>query len=333
MGEIIADFNRCQAQLLRGQFPSIAGPLESLVELERTHFTHISTLSYDLSCFDKKFNTESQPPSDIPGFQLYLENAVASIQRSLWYYIQEPHPDSSSHEVASEMYDRTLDAVLSLPLSPASLSVTALVKSTLLGQLVNTLYWRNHERGISESTLLAYSDHPLPAQETMTQLPAWLIETADDAIISQSQYEPLAEILFQRTTEGRFVLLTEFLEFCNTSGLPFEAAETLEYLGFFLGIEPNGFHVKQQIRFASSVQNAFTWDHPHELLYGIIKLGVWRGEAIRWLNDPSSRQMIRDSFAAYVEKYPSDGPSNVRERVQDIVRVLDNRIPSSNYLK
>ncbi|KAJ7278795.1 hypothetical protein C8J57DRAFT_1502637 [Mycena rebaudengoi] len=467
MGEIIADFNRCQAQLLRGQFPSIAGPLESLVELERTHFTHISTLSYDPSCFDKKFNAESQPPSDIPGFQLYLENAVASIQRcraesprliflqylkvagslskppfefertqdairslphfalsnpwapsfsvlwedvlntfidslqarsdvseewtdkilgmmlslwvpdtdgsiiipeglvnylnrrksppsfshvsrnldsalflpamtnslsspyatasfkhncltALWYYIQEPHPDSSNHEVASEKYDRTLDAVLSLPLSPASLSVTALLKSTILGQLVNTLYWRNHERGISESTLLAYSDHPLLPQETMTQLPAWFAEATDDAIISQSQYEPLAEILFQRTTEGRFVLLTEFLEFCNTSDLPFKTTETLEYIGFFLGIEPNGFHVKQQIRFASSVQNAFERDHPDELFYGIIKLGVWWGEAIRWLNDPSSRQMIRDSFAAYVEKYPSDGPSNVRERVQDI---------------
>ncbi|KAJ7278778.1 hypothetical protein C8J57DRAFT_1573516 [Mycena rebaudengoi] len=81
MDQILADLKQCQADLLRGQLPSLAGPLESLAELERTCFANISVFPYNLSCFDENFSTDSQPPSDISGFHLYLQNAVAIIQR------------------------------------------------------------------------------------------------------------------------------------------------------------------------------------------------------------------------------------------------------------
>ncbi|KAJ7278720.1 hypothetical protein C8J57DRAFT_1712745 [Mycena rebaudengoi] len=470
MDKIVAELDRCQAELLRGRLPSLTGPLESLVELERTSATYLSLAP--LSCFDEKFNAKTQSPRDIAGFQLYLENAAASIQRyrveasrmillryphaagslskppfqfehtqdaiqtlphfslldpcspfflrfwqdvlnttihnlqaqsdvpeestdrilgmllslwvpdtngriiipenlvkflnrskssqltsfshvsqnlssspflpaitnilsgryadsfkhdcltALWYYFLGPRFSSRHRKVVSQKYDPTLAAVLSLPPSPASHSVTVLLKSSILMQFAPTAYWRDHESGISKKTILAHFDHPLFAPETFTELPAWFTEVADDAMISRSQCEPLAEILFQRTNEGRLMLLTEFLELCNTSDLPFEAAKTLEYIGVGLGIEPIGFHVNHQIRFASSVQNAFKHDHPDELLYEIIRLPIWSGKPIRWLDDTSSRQMIRDSFAGYVEKYPLDGPSYVRGRLQDILRVF-----------
>jgi hypothetical protein len=480
MDEIIVNLTRCQAELLHGRLPSLAGALDSLLELEQTNVSYLSGPQGYPSCFDAKFNTETELPSDIPAFQLYLENTGSSIQRyrvessrmifleyldaagslsnppfqfehtidtirnlphfsrskpcshfsldfweyvvdktvdnfqarsdsgewadwvlgmmlslwvpdtdgrivipdglveylntrklshltsfshvsnnldsalflpaitnilsgsyadsfklscltALWYYIPEYHLVSGSRPDELAMYDRTLAAVLSLPPSPASRSVAALLKNEILCQLIDLSHWANHKSGISKSTIVSYFNHPLlpVAPETITELPAWVAEAVDDATVNQSQYQPLAKILFQRINEGRLGVLTEFLETWNTAELPFEAGKTLQYIGF----EPIGFHVNHQTRFARSVQNAFKHGHPDELLFGIINLGLWWRETIPWLDDTFSRQMIRDSFTAYVENYPPDGPSHVRERVQKVLRFLDNPIPSASSLK
>ncbi|KAJ7278699.1 hypothetical protein C8J57DRAFT_1465056 [Mycena rebaudengoi] len=484
MDEIVTDLDRCQAELLRGRLPSLAGPLESLVALERKNLAYLSRYP---SCFDEKFHAQTEIPSNILGIRRHLNNAGASIRRyrveasrmillrylkvagslssppfefehtqetirnlphfspsnpcspsfltfwdsvvdttilhlqarsdseawtdrilgmllSLWVpdtdgriiipeglisylnrrkssqlalfsfvsqsldpalflpaitnILSETYADSFKHncltalwhcvlegygsrEDVSQKYDRTLTAVLSLPPSPASHSVAALLKYGNLAQLRRSSSdWANHESGTSKSTILSYFGHPLLTPETITELPAWFAEVVDDAIISRSQCEPLAEVLLQRINEARLVLLMEFLEICNPSELPFEAAKTLGHIGSGLGIETiQGLHINHQIRFANSVQNTFKRDHPDELLYEIIRLPVWSGgipvwsgdipvwsgNTIRWLDDPSSRQMIRGSFAAYAEKFPLDGPSYVRRRLQEILRVFDPR--------
>ncbi|KAJ7231500.1 hypothetical protein C8J57DRAFT_1196534 [Mycena rebaudengoi] len=478
MDEIIADLNQCQAELLHGRLPSFAGPLESLVALEQTNAAYLSRSHVYFNRF--AFNTKSQPPSDVPGFQLYLDNAMASIQRyrddaswliflqylgaagslsnppfefehtqravqdlphfsysnpcspilsmfwehvvdktvlhlqarsdvpeewtdrilgillslwvpdtdgriiiphglvnylnrrklastrysevsqkldfalflpaitkrlsgpsaddcltALWYYFQEPHPDSRSLEDVLETYDCAVAAVLSLPPSPASHSVAVLLKSSILKHISDC---GNSEVRISKQSILAYFNHPLLPAETYFEPSNWPTTDGDDTILSGSQFQSFIGILNQRIDEARFRLLAEFLEICSNSVLPFKVMETLKFISF----QPStAIHVTIQRRFANCVNNVFEQQRSGDLIHGIIHSGIfdiytqysdpgrpWSNSSRRWLalDDHSALQMVRDSFTAYFEIFSSGAPSEVRERVRHILQGFDNTI-------
>ncbi|KAJ7278676.1 hypothetical protein C8J57DRAFT_1304283, partial [Mycena rebaudengoi] len=258
---------------------------------------------------------------------------------ALWYYFQEPHPDSRSLEDVLETYDRALAAVLSLPPSSASRSVTALLKGSILKHISDC---GNSRFGISKQNMLAYFNHPLLPSETDVESPTWPTTDVDDTILSASQFQSFIGILNQRIDEARFRLLAEFLEISNNSVFPFKVMETLKFISF----QPSApIHVNIQRRFANCVHNVFEQQCSDDLICGIIHSGIfdiytrysdpgrpWSNYSRRWLalDDASALQMVRDSFTAYLglEQFPSDAPSLTegRERVRHILRGFDNTI-------
>ncbi|KAJ7271188.1 hypothetical protein C8J57DRAFT_1603659 [Mycena rebaudengoi] len=161
---ILADLNRFQTDLLCGRLPSFAGTVQSLVVRERATLSHLYLPLWFplLSCFDDKFNDYTEPPIDIPGFQLYLVNAVASIQRFRaeasrmipFYYFNEV----SLLETPPFEFDSTHNTVQSLAAfrlsNPVSHDVAlswCITFNTIADRYVKTEY--DAVRGWSESML------------------------------------------------------------------------------------------------------------------------------------------------------------------------------------
>jgi hypothetical protein len=237
---------------------------------------------------------------------------------ALWYYLQVHHSHTSLLDTG--MWECALTAVLGLPSSPASQSVAALLKSSVLSSILSVF----DSPPTSKRAVLAYFAHPLLPLETAVELlPSLTTDINSDPILSDDEYRQCQRILSQRILEAQFVNLTMFLEICNASEyLPFHAVDTLKYISF----EPSSaIHSSHQIRFANAVHAALERHPSGELTHGIINSPLFDAYvadwgSILWLDTPSALQIVRESFAVYAENYPAGGPPDLRQMARNILQ-------------
>ncbi|KAJ7278854.1 hypothetical protein C8J57DRAFT_1221668 [Mycena rebaudengoi] len=227
LDEIVVYLNKCQTDVLSGRLPNLAGTLESMVWPLYTTIKYLDLELWSpgpLSNFEDEFNTEAQPPSDLPGLQRYLErddeyewtDHILRMLLSLW----APDPDGNIIIPGGllnggkllrtfSLVSRYCDAALFLP------AITTRLYGFAQASTLN-YFSPLVDNGKSKQTILACFEHPILPLETASELPTWLMTDVDDAVLSAHQYQSFVGIMNQRIDETRFLVLTEFLENCNT---------------------------------------------------------------------------------------------------------------------
>ncbi|KAJ7486953.1 hypothetical protein FB451DRAFT_1554099 [Mycena latifolia] len=189
---------------------------------------------------------------------------------------------------------RTLEAVRNVPVSHASPSAIALVKTNILNAwspLPHDFY--NME---ALNTVPAYPILPEAIQPSTVP---------DDNVDSVPGGEPMATIL-----NLRVVILAEFMEACLGAESPYKAVQTTAILTNFEPHTP-GVRAAYQVRFARSWGALFAREGvPRELLEtlaGGTVLSVYSAEpregnliSFRWLDDPLAIQIFEESLATHL---------------------------------
>ncbi|KAJ7147909.1 hypothetical protein C8R43DRAFT_1009865 [Mycena crocata] len=217
--------------------------------------------------------------------------------------------------------ESTLHAISQSASCSVSTSVVALTKVNILDCFRPTD--RNPQEGDSLSSILG---HPMLSRQTSHKIR----ENSD-----------LRLILHGRITEARVEILSEFLECCSSSDIPYNATKTLSI------IEPRSplalIHRAHQLRMVQSIQNLFhspaTQSKPDVLeaalhlhlfdVYadggnGIKSLKQRTSPAIPWMDHPKARQIMKAFLVDYEENLISSGrPPAVVARVKTILHGMD----------
>jgi hypothetical protein len=173
--------------------------------------------------------------------------------------------------------------------------------------------------------------HPILPAETC--FPGYVDRLPQET--SQEHHQRLWTVLQNRCMEGNLNILTEFIESCCSSHLPFKAADTLERTGELF--PESAVHSTHQLRFATAVKNMFKAgvedNDRHGVLHAIINLGwfdVYGSSARRpdtkyfaWLENAEARESLKVSFATYLTGLSSADAPKMLSRVETIVAHLD----------
>ncbi|KAJ7020869.1 hypothetical protein C8F04DRAFT_1142441 [Mycena alexandri] len=153
-----------------------------------------------------------------------------------------------------------------------------------------------------------------------------------DSVVFEGSY--LREKMHHMAAETRIHILTEFMESCASSHLPFKAVETIQHIGV-LSLDPQlAIHPSCQRRFATAVKTLFDagdLGDRDELLRAIVNLGgfvsnVYSAERRR---DTEARDTLRHTFATYQEKLSPTNDSELLVRVRNIVIQFNGKAEGS----
>jgi hypothetical protein len=187
------------------------------------------------------------------------------------------------------------DAVHSIPSSPASQSVVALLKHTIFLHL-------RFDRPIDDH--LQRLQYPILPPETAVPVP--IDELRQSLAVGQPGL--FDAVVVGRIDEARIVLVSELLESCRTDMIPYNATDTLSRTsGFCI----HGVHPIHQSRFATSVRRLFSTlgDGNPTLLQEVVNLSLFdvyapnstrvHIESHLWLDNPLARRIIKDTLTEY----------------------------------
>ncbi|KAJ7890743.1 hypothetical protein B0H13DRAFT_1887440 [Mycena leptocephala] len=216
------------------------------------------------------------------------------------------------------------DAVHSIPSSPASQSVVALLKHTIFLHL-------RFDRPIDDH--LQRLQHPILPTETAVPVPI------DELRESLAMGQPglFDAVVVGRIDEARIVLVSELLESCRTDMIPYNATDTLSRTsGFCI----HGVHPIHQSRFATSVRRLFSTlgDGNPTLLQEVVNLSLFdvyapnstrvHIESHLWLDNPLARRIIKDTLTEYQGTLTPTDPQLLLSRVEEIINNLDSFHPA-----
>ncbi|KAJ6611905.1 hypothetical protein B0H10DRAFT_338291 [Mycena sp. CBHHK59/15] len=231
----------------------------------------------------------------------------------------------------------------------ASASVIAVLRMRTLHQLSLTLPWSWNTTQMGDCTVRETEVDTLARLRESLCLLARIFpsEPTPEIPIQASTREttweflkPLVQVLDDRISEACLLVVTDFLERCIASELPYKATKTLSfisYMPYYASVRPS-----YQIRFANSIRNvvAGSNDHP-ELFEAIMNMTAfngyrqggnsWPGGLVGWISDDAARKIIKDTVARVVETSlsPHDSPA-LFSRVQAILQGLDSLHPTEN---
>ncbi|KAJ7145553.1 hypothetical protein C8R44DRAFT_972628 [Mycena epipterygia] len=182
----------------------------------------------------------------------------------------------------------------------------------------------------SKGDFLPSFNYRLLPQETAIQIP-------DELRVTRKDY---TQCMINRTVEATIHLLAEFLEHCSSDLLPYKAVQTVQKINHN---SPRGpIHYTHQIRLANSIHRVFEAMVSTDLLNAIIGFDLFALYAkerttekqvpmmeiirfIPWLDNPSARNKIKDTFATYEKALTSspDSSPGIRTRLRNILKGLD----------
>jgi hypothetical protein len=217
-----------------------------------------------------------------------------------------------------------LDAVHSIPSSPASQSVVVLLKHKIFLHLRYDLPIEDHLQRLQHPMLPTETSVPVPIDELRESL-------------ARGQTNLFDVVVAGRIEEARIVLVSEFLDSCRTDMIPHSASDTLSHTSaFFCRF---GVHPTHQIRFATSVRHLFSTlgDGNPTLLQAVVNLRPFdvyapnsslfqiSGEYHLWLDDPSARRIIKDTLTEYQRTLTLN--PQLLSRVEEIINNLSSLHP------
>jgi hypothetical protein len=151
----------------------------------------------------------------------------------------------------------------------------------------------------------------------------------------------LNQVLRDRITEARVLVLTELFENCSSSVLPHNVIETLPFVAHF--VPPAFIHPNHQVRFANSIRGMFDSEHRQhhpELLKAVVNLKIFdiyaapqesgldspRASSFLqkhpWLNNHVARETIKISLALYPLS-TAESSITLQARIQSVLQGLD----------
>ncbi|KAJ6556167.1 hypothetical protein B0H19DRAFT_140138 [Mycena capillaripes] len=230
----------------------------------------------------------------------------------------------------------TLNRFPNKHLSQITTSIVLLLKSRIASaQFVS-------DNGTIGDGLACFKDSIFP-MESAIMIPDQVLSANAEERISAAYWLALYECMACRKDEAQIVSLAEFLEQCNSDELPYEAVETVKNIA----MEPNkgSVHPKHQIRLANSVQANFVAHGVTGILNAVINCRCWNLYAEEpngrlgvaqfdsrwpWLDNPAAHRKIRETFAAYAEKFSvSTDLPDILTRLQNILQGLGSWHPEA----
>jgi hypothetical protein len=257
------------------------------------------------------------------GIMPYLRSAFSSILSidqhsssellpSLW--VLAISDDFAAREAAQPY--REILAVISTENSPPAQSTTSLIKTGLLSGL--SAYSRIDSEAVWRSILPEDTAIPL----------------SDPLDISALHLNP-------RITEAKIHVLAEFLEYCTSDELPYEAVATLRTISDT--VPGTSIHKAHQIRFTTSIRAIFASARSTDLMkaivisspldtYAEIPVDGIIAPRFPWLDEPIARQALKEAFRNYDEIFTTDNPESppIRTRMRAILEGLDAWHPAGD---
>ncbi|KAJ7724133.1 hypothetical protein B0H16DRAFT_1597240, partial [Mycena metata] len=214
-----------------------------------------------------------------------------------------------------------LDAVHSIPSSPATQSVVALLKHKIFLHL-------RLDRPVDEP--LQRLQHPFLPTETSVPI--------NELRQSLTQAEPgLFDVLVDhRIEEAQIILVSELLDSCHTDMIPHNATDTLSRTS---GLCRYSVHPMHQITFATSVRRLFSTlgDRNPTLLQEVVNLSLFDAyspnstsvhiESHLWLDDPLAHRIIKDTLSEYQGTLTPTDPQRLLSRVEEIINNINSFHP------
>ncbi|KAJ7716207.1 hypothetical protein B0H16DRAFT_1476907 [Mycena metata] len=254
-------------------------------------------------------------------YHVYEETNTSTIVAlwSLLYFSQELYDEPIYPTLPVCM--SILDAVHSIPSSPVSQSVVALLKHKIFLHL-------RLDRPVDEP--LQRLQHPILPTETSVPI--------NELRQSLARAQPgfFDVLVVHRIEEARIVLVSELLDSCHTDMIPHNATDTLSRTSSFCRYHVHPMH---QIRFARSVRRLFSTlgDRNPTLLQEVVNLFLFdayapnstyvRIESYLWLDDPLARRIIKDTLSEYQGTLTPTDPQRLLLRVEEIINNLNSFHP------
>jgi hypothetical protein len=136
-------------------------------------------------------------------------------------------------------------------------------------------------------------------------------------------------------------VLVEFLEYCTSDELPYEAVATFRKISDT--VPEKSIHKTHQIRFATNIHAIFTSARSTDLMnaivisspldtYAEIPVDGIVAPRFPWLNEPIARQALKEAFRDYDEIFTTDYPESppIRTRMRAILEGLDAWHPAGD---
>ncbi|KAJ7892648.1 hypothetical protein B0H13DRAFT_2038131 [Mycena leptocephala] len=233
------------------------------------------------------------------------QNSSSTLLPSLWALAIS---DDFEAREAAQPY-REILAVISKENSPFAQSTTALIKTGLLSGL------STYSRIDSEAV--------------------WHAIFPEDTRIPLSDPSDLSVLrLNTQITEAKMHVLVEFLEYCTSDELPYEAVATFRKISDT--VPEKSIHKTHQIRFATNIRAIFASARSMDLMNAIviskIPLDGIVAPRFPWLDEPIARQALKEAFRDYDEIFTTDYPESppIRTRMRAILEGLDAWHPAGD---
>ncbi|KAJ7481748.1 hypothetical protein FB451DRAFT_136526 [Mycena latifolia] len=247
-----------------------------------------------------------------------------SVLEALWHFSA-----ADSQLQPEELYEAALSAVLQMPVSSASVSAIAMLKTAI----IRSIQFENisYKKVTAERLETMLRNHLIPA-DTAVNSPAQIRATSESGKLE------LHSVLDTRLEEARIQILAEFLEHCASRSfvpdnagsrtfVPYHAGETIRHI--VEGRVGYRIHATHQLRFAHSIRGVFDpeYDFQPEMLAAVVdNLTFGRRDAAvgtAWLSSPAARTLIRESLVGYADRLSHSDFASVIAVIQRIVNALE----------
>ncbi|KAJ7236527.1 hypothetical protein C8J57DRAFT_1376614 [Mycena rebaudengoi] len=219
-----------------------------------------------------------------------------------------------------------LNTVLTFPTSSETTSVITMLKFKIL----NRLHMLTPDGTTEDNILQLY--HPILPTETLIDVPVDRIREHLD----QGQVQQFRKVMLHRAQEARIVSTSEFLEWCISGSVPYEAAKTLSISSYVMC--QTAIHAVHQMRFAESLRgllSASLSDLGPALVDIVIKhtlyvydpdpIGRPAGlQLVAWLDDPGARHTIEGALNEYKTRLATTYPprKDLLSLVEEVMNTL-----------
>ncbi|KAF7336181.1 hypothetical protein MVEN_02165600 [Mycena venus] len=206
-------------------------------------------------------------------------------------------------------------------------------------------------------------NHQLFPEESMMYLPGEFRSMQSRDELSAGQLVTIRTILRHRLLEARLDNVSEYLEYCTSGLLPYNAVETVDRMKDRDYLAPQGpIHPTHQMRLANSITNISPAGRSVEILHRVINCAIWDvyaggdkseeqlgthsgkleltlvvddrphevsppsfGDLWPWLDNPIAREKIQTAFTVYEGRLSSnvDCPADTLSRLRGILRGIE----------
>ncbi|KAJ7729068.1 hypothetical protein DFH07DRAFT_782023 [Mycena maculata] len=233
----------------------------------------------------------------VPDFDIPTDNVL----KAIWRLCVLSRRSCTGSKWLGAFTEDALRAVQQTEVSLYSLPVVALIQC----EVIESLLQHRMETPDEKTLLMAKLKVPI--------LPGTPLPSIDDPVFLSSSRD-IGGALNMRYTEACFIILTDFLDGCQSAVLPYHTRETIQYITDFA--PQTKLHPSHQLRFASSISavvDANTTPAHNEIISRIIQSRMFNAYArpyersqghIKFLDDPDAQTTMTDALRSYAATIP-----------------------------